>query len=189
MRNKNIELESERLILRPLSKIHLSNEYVSWLNDYDVNRFLETGGNYTKNKLQSFLQKIESLEILFWAIHLKKDSSHIGNIKIDPIDLKHKYGEYGILIGDKTQWGKGFAKEATLKVIDYCFSKEVDLRKINLGVNSKNVSAINLYQNIGFITEGILKKHIITGYGYDDVIRMAIFNSNYEYDNISVNAK
>lgn len=180
MRNKYIELESERLILKPLSTIHLSDEYVNWLNDCDVNMFLETGGNYTKKKLHSFLQNIESLEIYFWAIHLKKDLSHIGNIKIDPIDLKHKYGEYGILVGDKTQWGKGFAKEASLRVIDYCFSKEVDLRKINLGVNSKNVTAINLYKNIGFNIEGVLKKHIITSYGYEDVLRMAVFNPKYE---------
>ena len=76
---------------------------------------------------------------------MKKDLKHIGNIKIDPINVKHKYGEYGILIGDKTQWGKGFAIEASMRVFDFCFSSEVDLRKINLGVNQINLNAVNLF--------------------------------------------
>jgi [ribosomal protein S5]-alanine N-acetyltransferase len=179
MGNKIISLETERLILIPLTIRHLSDEYVNWLNDKDVNRFLESGGDYTKEKLNNYLQLIESKNIFFWGIHLKNNLKHIGNIKIDPINIKHNYGEYGVLIGDKQQWGKGFAKEASLKVIEYCFSSEVDLRKINLGVNANNVNAINLYQSIGFNIEGILKKHIITSYGYDDVVLMSIFNIKY----------
>ena len=42
---------------------------------------------------------------------------NIGNIKIDPINEIHKFGEYGILIGDKEYWGKGFAREASEEVL------------------------------------------------------------------------
>ena len=40
--NKLIELSSERLIYEPLSLKHLSNNYVKWLNDIDVIRFMES---------------------------------------------------------------------------------------------------------------------------------------------------
>jgi ribosomal-protein-alanine N-acetyltransferase len=172
-------LESERLKLIPLcSANHLSEEYLTWMNDEDVIQHLESGGNYTYVKLKQFLEKLDSNPILFWAIHIKETNKHIGNIKIDPIDEKHRYGEYGILMGDKEEWGKGFAKEASIQVIKYCFSAAINLRKINLGVRSKNTSAFYLYKSIGFEIEGCLKKHVITKDGLDDVFRMAIFNSN-----------
>ncbi len=173
-------LNTNRLRLIPLGLLHLSNIYVSWMNDSDIIAFLETGGDYTLEKLENFLKKVEEDNILFWAIHLKSDNKHIGNIKIDPINTKHLYGEYGIMMGDKTEWGKGYAKEASIAVIDYCFSDIINLRKVNLGVVSKNVAAIKLYEKIGFINEGRFINHVISKDGYDDVLRMAIFNPAYE---------
>ena len=38
---------------------------------------------------------------------------------IDPIDEKRKSGEYGIMIGNKLEWGKGYAKEASKTIIKY----------------------------------------------------------------------
>lgn len=173
-------LESERLKLIPLGLEHLSSDYVKWMNDPEIIAYLETGGDYTLEKLEEFLTQIEKNPILFWAIHLRSNNKHIGNIKIDPVNLKHKYGEYGIMMGDKSEWGKGFAKEASQLVISYCFSAPLNFRKINLGVYSENVSAIKLYKNLGFVEEGRYIKHVITKKGYDDIIRMAIFNPGYE---------
>jgi hypothetical protein len=61
---------------------HVSDEYVNWLNDAEVIRYLETGGDYTREKLQDFLSSVEKNQILFWAIHLKSNNKHIGNINI-----------------------------------------------------------------------------------------------------------
>ena len=174
-------LESQRLILKPLSMEHCSQDYVNWLNDIDVYRYLETGGNYTLEMLKQYLKEVQSKDIYFWAIHLKENDLHIGNIKIDPINLRHGIAEYGIMMGKKTEWGKGFAKEATLLVIGFCFTT-LKLRKVNLGVVAKNSSAINLYKKIGFETEGIYKNHGIYQDEMCDVIRMAIFNPNTKQD-------
>ena len=122
MANSAPYLESERLKLMPLGLEHLSIDYVKWMNDPEIIAYLETGGDYTIEKLKEFLTQIEKYPILFWAIHLKSTNKHIGNIKIDPVNLKHKYGEYGIMMGDKAEWGKGFAKEASQLVISYCFA-------------------------------------------------------------------
>ena len=172
-------LETERLKLIPLnSAMHLSENYVSWMNDTEVIKYLESGGNYTLELLKEFLSKVDSNPILFWAIHIKEINKHIGNIKIDPINSKHLFGEYGIMMGDKNEWGKGYAKEASLAVIEYCFSPKISLRKLNLGVYKKNTNAVLLYQKIGFEIEGCFKKHVVTNGGFDDILRMAIFNPN-----------
>ena len=64
-----------------MSLNHASDSYVNWLNDEEVNRFLESGGDYTMVKLKDFLYEVEKSEILFWAIHLRESGKHIGNIK------------------------------------------------------------------------------------------------------------
>ena len=174
-----IPIETPRLYLEPLSTKFVSDDYVTWMNDREVNKYLESGGNYTREMLLEFLQDVEQKEILFWAIIEKSNHRHIGNIKIDPINHKYGNGEYGILLGDRTCWGKGYAKEASLAVIDFCFSKKVDLRKITLGVIENNKAALKLYKNLKFNQEGLLKSHTFHNGEWCNTVRMALFNPNF----------
>lgn len=164
-------LESQRLFYEPLSLKHLSMTYVNWLNDSQVNSYLESGGGYTIEDLEVFLVEQEQKKILFWAIYIKDSKKHIGNIKIDPIDLGNNSGEYGIMIGDTTEWGKGYAKEASFKVLDYCFN-DLKLSKITLGVVDQNKKALKLYENMGFKRESVIHNYGIYEGKMCDCIRM-----------------
>ncbi len=172
-----VTLESERLLFKPLDTSYNNDVYLNWLNDEEVNRYLEIFEFYTEHRLKEFLENVENnSHLLFWAIHIKSGNKHIGNIKIDPINRYHGYGEYGIMMGDKNEWGKGYAKEASKRVIDYCFETE-NLRKITLGVVEENVGAVNLYKKLGFEIEGVYKKHGFYNNHYCNLLRMAFFNS------------
>ena len=178
---KAILLESEKLIYKPLSTEHLSQDYVDWLNDPEVYQYMETRGNYTLEKLKDFLKNVEKKDILFWGIHIKDSLLHIGNIKIDPVNTRHGTAEYGIMMGRKSEWGKGYAKEATQRILDFCFDN-IKLRKITLGVVEDNTSALNLYKKLCFKTEGVYKKHGIYQGKYCDIIRMTFFNPDFKYN-------
>ena len=170
-----VTLETQRLSLVPLSRSHSSKRYVNWLNDERVNKYLETKKGYTISMLNEYLNSIEESDICAWAIHLKETGMHIGNIKIDPIDQRNMNAEYGILIGERSSWGNGYAYEASKKVFDFCFT-DMKLRKITLGVVSKNKSAVKLYKRMGFEEEGLLKSHCFHDGQWQDVIRMALFS-------------
>jgi [ribosomal protein S5]-alanine N-acetyltransferase len=152
-------LVSERLIFEPLSQNHISEFYVDWLNDIDVYKYLETGGDYSIDKLEKYVLNQYEKNILFWAIKIKETNVHIGNIKIDPLDPVRKSGEYGIMIGEKSVWGKGYAKEASIRIIDYCFNV-LNFNSITLGVIEDNRNALMLYQKLGFKTDQILVKNV-----------------------------
>ncbi len=175
------DLESERLRFRPLSMSHLSQDYVNWLNDPKVYKYLESGGNYTMEMLQTYLEEVEKKEILFWGIHLKSNDLHVGNIKIDPVDQKHGLGEYGILMGRPTEWGKGYSFEASQTIINFCF-KIIKIRKITLGVVVNNIAAVSLYKKLGFNIEGQYRNHGYYDGKYCDVLRMALFNPLFSYN-------
>ena len=85
------ELETKRLKLIPIGNRHITKEYVCWMNDKDVIRFLDSGGDYDLKKLENYIKNAVRLRTLFWAIHIKNSKKHIGNIKIDPIDKKNNY--------------------------------------------------------------------------------------------------
>jgi ribosomal-protein-alanine N-acetyltransferase len=169
------KLESNRLILSQISEKDISNEYISWLNDKDVNRFLGFNGDYTVNMLENYIENLIINKIYFWTIKIKDTNKHIGNIKIDPIDFNNGFAELGIIIGAKEEWGKGYAQEAINIVLDYCFNN-IKIRKINLGVLSENFAAVKLYLKIGFEIEGTLKYQVKFDNKYIDTIKMAIFN-------------
>lgn len=150
----NIDLESERLIYKRVSAEHVTDAYVNWINDPEVNMYLETRGGYTLALLKAYIEEQYNKEIYFWAIHLKDSKKHIGNIKIDPINVETNSGEYGILMGDRENWGKGYAKQASNTIINYCF-EQLKLSKITLGVIEDNVNAVLLYKKMGFAIDEV----------------------------------
>ena len=176
---KIIDCESERLLFNRLSNQHISLEYVNWINDPEVNMYLETRGNYTLDMLRSYIEEKYKDEIYFWAIHLKDSKRHIGNIKIDPIDFETKSGEYGILMGDKLNWGKGYAKEASNRIIKYCF-EELKLASITLGVIEDNVKAVSLYKNMGFKIDEIKKEVGIYNNKLSNTLRMSLHVKDFK---------
>ena len=175
----NIKIASERLVFKRLSGDHISTEYLSWLNDHKVNMFLETKGNYTMDLLKTYIEEQYKNEIYFWAIHLKNSNKHIGNIKIDPIDLKLNSGEYGVLMGDTLNWGKGYAKEASIRIIEYCF-EELKLSKITLGVIQDNVNAVKLYEKIGFTIDEVKKDAGVYNNKLSNSLRMSLHVENFK---------
>ena len=164
MLNKQVLLEGQRIYLRILTVNDASEKYCSWINDSDVNRFLESK-KITIKELQEYIEnKYNNPNCIFLGIFLKNNNVHIGNVKLEPIDFKEKKATLGILIGEKNCWGKGYATEALKLLINYSFNI-IDLKEIDLGVNKKNVGAIKSYQKSGFEiyeeTEKVYKMKIV----------------------------
>ena len=168
--NKIDFIESERLFLEPISLKFLTKNYLGWLNDQGVYKHLEPGkgksytGDYKLTTLKKYIIDHEKNQTLFWAILIKSSNTHIGNIKIDPVDEEKKIGELGILIGEKTEWGKGYAHEAISIVEEYCLN-QVKLNTITLGLKISNKNALKLYQKLGYVQYD-RKRHPEVYYNY-----------------------
>ena len=166
-------LETKRCILKPLSSEYLSAEYLSWLLDEEVTKYMEVPKNYTFYALEKYLKEVEISNIFFWAIIAKSTNQNIGNIKIDPIDFEKKEGTYGIMIGNKNFWGKGIAREVSLEVIKFMFD-EIGLKRIILGVLKENVGAIALYEKIGFRQVDLIEKFVRNDKTISTAVKMSI---------------
>lgn len=159
-----------RVYLRALTPGDASEAYCAWLNDVDVNEFLETRQS-TIADLKAYIQKqIDDPNSIFVGIFDSTNNTHIGNIKLEPIDWEKKKAIFGILLGNKQYWGKGIGTEATELIVRYAFDT-VGLEEIELGVIAENKRAIHVYEKVGFEHVGVRKGAINhDGKLYDDII-------------------
>lgn len=144
------------IYLRSLVRDDASLAYLSWLSDPEINQYLEVRfiSPQTLAQLQSFIEKIMgSGDSLLLGIFLASEHRHIGNIKLGPIDWNHRTADIGLLIGDRGQWGKGFATGAIQLVAHYAF-RDLKLAKLTAGCYSENQGSMSAFFKAGFAHEG-----------------------------------
>lgn len=171
LKKENLRIEGERIYLRPVGELDATVEYVGWLNDPEVNQFLESRFTvHTKANLQEYIRKQSAdPNTLFLAIVLKETGEHIGNIKLGPMDWHHGIGDIGIMIGDKKSWGKGFATEAIQLLEHYAF-EVLHLHKLTASAYEPNRGSTKAFLKAGFFEEGKRKEQVLFQGKYIDVV-------------------
>jgi len=167
-----IFIETDRLIIREFAVKDITDKYINWLNDIDVNRYLDVRFflPQTEESVIDYVKSISaSSNILLLGVFCKKTREHIGNITFSSIDRVNHSGTIGIAIGNKFFWGKGYALEALKAVIEYAFT-ELSLHRLEAGVSVGNKASIKLFEKAGFIAEGIKKESGKFGDNYIDSI-------------------
>lgn len=165
-------IETGRLILKTLTTDTMSPDYLDWLRDSSVNRYLEARHmQHTRESVAQFVEDMfASDKDLMMGIFLKSTGKHIGNIKLGGIDRVYSRADIGIIIGDHTLWGKGFATEAIEGLSDHSFGS-INLRRLYAGAYASNKGSIKAFLKAGFQQEGILKGHwIVNGEPEDGVL-------------------
>lgn len=158
------EIHSHNLLYRLLKHTDVTENYVSWLNNPEINKYLEARHSYhTFDSCQAFVAEMlrDNNQHLF-GIFLKSNNSHIGNIKLGFIDSNYHTGQIGLLIGEKDQWGKGFATEAIKELTSWGF-KSLSLQKIEAGCYDNNIGSLRAFLKVGYQVEGFLRSHSICG--------------------------
>ena len=153
---------------------------VQWLNDPEVNRTLMVG-NFPLNLLreQDFIRKLYTdQKSLILAIVLKDGDRYIGNTGLHDIHPVHRVATFGIAIGAKDCWGKGYGTEATRLMVRHGF-ETLNLNRISLNVYDYNERGIRAYEKAGFKKEGVLRKALYAEGAYHDVIVMGILREEW----------
>jgi ribosomal-protein-alanine N-acetyltransferase len=156
-------LTTNRLLLRTLSSADASDAYLAWMQDVEINRFLESRFSVPAcaQDLVNFIELVNvSADSLLLGIFLREDGCHIGNIKIGPIVTRHARSEIGYLIGDRASWGKGYATEAIREVCRYGF-EDLGLAKITAGVYDTNKGSAKALLKAGFMHEATIPSYVI----------------------------
>ena len=151
-------------VLKNLKITNCNKAYVDWLNDSEVNKFLETRWYIqTIEGVKDYVDKVNrsNHSYLFGIFYKTNYSSnaHIGNIKIGPINKFYNYADISYFIGEKTYWGKGLATEVIKTILRFGF-ETIGLNRIQAGVFGSNIGSIKALEKAGFVFEGNLRKQL-----------------------------
>jgi diamine N-acetyltransferase len=166
----------QRVRLRRIERDDLPR-FVAWLNDPEVRDHLalyhpmgladEERWFEDQLRLEPALRPlcIEAQEGGLWV--------PIGSLGLHQVDWKHRWGELGIVIGDKAWWGRGFGTDAVRTFVDWCFD-ELNLNRFFLRVFESNERARHVYRKLGFRDEGRLRQDRFHAGRYEDTVVMGI---------------
>jgi RimJ/RimL family protein N-acetyltransferase len=172
----------ERIRLRATTRTDLPL-FVEWLNDPEVIQGL----------MQHLPFSIEDEEAWFEGMHKRPQAEHplvieicteegweaIGNCGLFDIDWRVRQAEFGIMVGAKQHWNKGYGTEALKLIIQHGFAT-LNLNRIFLQVYENNPRAMRAYEKAGLSIEGRLRQAHYDQGEYYDVILMSILRSDWQ---------
>lgn len=163
-------LENNTIVLRALEPEDLELLY-RWENDTSVWHLSTTLVPYSRYLLKKYLENsgrdIFELKQLRLIIQLKADRKAIGAIDLFDFEPFHKRAGIGILIADRSQRRKGYAREALETLKEYCFSV-LKLHQLYCNIASGNENSINLFTGAGFRLVGEKREWLFNGSGFEN---------------------
>ncbi len=151
---ENYCLKGEKVTLRPLVELlnqenlqkiyawHKDPEIMFWLGLKPVSSPFSKFASWFRNSLEKL-----GPELAFGITDGRGEL--IGRISCYGLDEKRKEGEIGILIGEKSLWGKGYGQDALLTLLRYLFG-QLGLKRVRLRTMERNVRARRCFSQCGF---------------------------------------
>ena len=174
-------LNSERLHLRPLCKDDASPAYAAWLNDPQVNRFLEI--RHQQHSIESCRQFIEAVNNdpahRLFGIFLTETGEHIGNIKIGFINQYYDTAQLSLFIGSTHAWGKGYATEVIRLVTRHAF-EDLGLWRLEAGCYSENFASLRAFMKSGYAVEGFFRKNVVLSGKRQDCFWLGVLKDEWK---------
>ena len=162
--------------LAPLELKSVEN-YLKWFNDPEVTRYLAV--NYPVNSFceRQYIENASRAgdQVPFDIFLVEKDR-HIGNCALMQIDWVNRRCIFGIAIGERDCWGKGFGTEATQLCVKYAFDR-LNMHRVGLEVYDFNERGRRAYEKVGFLIEGRIKESKYLDGTYYDTILMGLINT------------
>ena len=163
----DINLEGSLVVLRRMKAEHLTSEYVRWLNDPEVVKFSnQRFREHTLESSKNYLDLFIGSDNFFLSIAEINSGRVCGSITAYR-DLNHGTADMGLMVGDRSVWGRGYGLEAWKLLMQYLFSSG-GVRKVTGGTLASNIGMLKIMERSGMELEAVKKKQeIIDGVPMD----------------------
>jgi RimJ/RimL family protein N-acetyltransferase len=183
-----MKIQGKLVYMVPFNANHLLDPaYYEWLRDEDVVRYIgrdELLAGISFSEAEAYVKKLwDSKHCTFLAVHENKNNKFIGTAKINLLatpGLKYDIADLGIMLGDKSFWGKKMSIDVLLAISTFAFNS-LKVRKLSAGAYSANLPVVKAFQRIGFNIDGQLRRQFPLGDSYCDHILMSCFENELVY--------
>lgn len=171
--------EGELVRLTQISREHLP-AYKRWFRDYEVQRLLGPLPVPMTDESEDawYEQASTSTDTYTFSIRTLADDVLIGNCGLFNLDRKNRSAEFGIVIGEKDYWGRGYGTDAIRPLLRFAFD-ELNLHRVELRVYDFNERGVRAYEKLGFTHEGRRRDALWREGAYHDVIVMSLLEDEW----------
>ena len=134
--------------------------FLRWFNDADVLRNLAMFAPMSRASEEGWFERMLAAQgktDYHFVICLLNDERPIGTIGLHAIDFLNGTAEFGIAIGEKSEWNRGHGTDALRAICDFGFGA-LRLERIGLHVYAGNDAARRAYEKAGFRHEATLRR-------------------------------
>jgi len=173
-------IRGELVFLRASERSDLP-AFVRWLNDADVLRNLAMRAPLSEAAEAQWFDRMLAAQgstDYHFVICLLADGRPIGTAGLHGLDLVNGSAEFGIAIGEKDEWGKGYGTDATRAICDFGFG-ELRLERIGLFYYDGNERGRRTYEKAGFVHEATLRRAHFARGDHHDVHVMSILRDEW----------
>ncbi len=152
-----------------------------WRSDPEVTRFWITQDIPDQAAIERWYARNQADGALVWAI--LSEGEPIGYVTLFEVDEVNRKAELALMIGKRSAWSHGFAKEALATVLRHAFTPVetggLGLHKVWLSVFAENMAARRAYQSIGFREDGVLREDMFRDGTWHDQLLMSVLDDEF----------
>jgi RimJ/RimL family protein N-acetyltransferase len=164
--------------LRPLELADIDQLYV-WESDSELNILSGWGPRRSRAAFhQRYGRRITEPEADLYMFGIEVEERLVGYVQLALIDISERRAAVGIVLGDRTVWGRGIASTALRILLDYAFTGR-NLERIYAEVYSFNTRSLRLFERVGFQHEGVLRQHEIHNGSRQDMHVFGMLKSEF----------
>ena len=167
-----VNILGEKVALGPHRR-DLLPTYQRWINDFGTLRTLGMPPRpMTLEQEQAWYESTgQDQHSIGFTIYVREGWQPIGTAGLHAINYRHQSAEFGILIGEAAERGKGYGTETARLMLDYAFTA-LGLHSVSLLTDEFNLAGQRAYEKAGFRVCGRQRQCRLVGGKWWDTIRM-----------------
>jgi RimJ/RimL family protein N-acetyltransferase len=173
-----VNFEGELVALGPLRR-DLIPTYHRWHNYVETSRTFGLRQPLTLEQEEDRINELATSDkMVIFTIYERSSWSPIGTTYLTDINYRQRRAEFGLMIGEPDQRGKGSGTEATRLMLDYAFTV-LGLHSVMLTVFEYNLAGKRTYDKAGFKEFGRRRQSLWMGGRFWDEIYMDCLASEF----------
>jgi RimJ/RimL family protein N-acetyltransferase len=173
-------IRGELVYLRPAEREDI-DLFVRWFADAETTRYLSTRAPFSKAMEEKWFESMveqQGKRQYHFVICLLADDRAIGTAGFHHVNQEDGHATFGISIGEKAEWSKGYGTDALRAICDFGFG-QLRLERIELDVYITNLRAQRSYEKAGFVSEGVLRHAQFADGAFQDLRRMSLLREEW----------
>jgi RimJ/RimL family protein N-acetyltransferase len=165
------KLMGEKVFLSPPASED-AELWAAWFNDLEVTlplgdeAYVPFGLEKARDEVEDAVRRQQHV----FSIVERQTEKAVGRCLLFNVDHVNRSAMLGIVIGEKSCWGRGNGQEATRLLLGYAFNL-LNLHSVMLGAFAFNERALAAYRKVGFREIGRRREaRLIGGRAYDAVL-------------------